>query len=100
MWDRMSVSQSLLGRTWFESDDKYQMQIVVPTNRYKDLVHYFHDLPSGGHLGADKTLNKVRQTFYWPGIKEYVEKYFLQCTKSAARKTSKPGKSPLGNSVV
>ena len=98
--DRLIISQGLLCRQWYENDDKLQNKIIVPGSLYTDVVHYFHDIPSGGHLGADKTLAKLRQIFYWPGIKEFVQKYCVQCTKCATRKTSKPTRSPLGHSVV
>ncbi|KAH3821031.1 hypothetical protein DPMN_122788 [Dreissena polymorpha] len=54
MCDRLSVSQSFLCRTWFDSDYKHQMQIVVPANRFKDSVHYYHDK----HLVAIKVMTR------------------------------------------
>ena len=34
---------------------------------------------SGGHLGRDKTLNKISAKFYWPGISQQVVSYVERC---------------------
>ena len=51
------------------------------------------DLHSGavdGHLGEDKTLNRLRERFYWPGHTEDVHKWCQQCAECAMRKTPVP----------
>ena len=34
-----------------------------------------HDLPTTGHPGRDKTLRKIQEHYWWPGIKDGVIKY-------------------------
>jgi hypothetical protein len=34
-------------------------------NRAKEVLMVLHGGPSEGHLGVKKTLNKVRQRYYW-----------------------------------
>ncbi|KAH3888300.1 hypothetical protein DPMN_012332 [Dreissena polymorpha] len=48
-----------------------------------------HNIPSSAHLGTDKMLAKVQQTFYWPGIKSSFEKFCSECYSCAARKPYK-----------
>ena len=62
------------------------LQLVVPASKREELVKYFHDIPSSGHLGAEKTLEKVRHSFYWPAMKKYIEDYCLTCDKCVAKK--------------
>jgi len=100
MWDRLSIADGCLMRTWFDKQNKASRQIIVPELRRQDLMRYMHDIPSSAHLGTDKTLEKIRQTFYWPGMTTDVEKYCSQCHSCGARKPSKPKKSPLGSRPV
>jgi hypothetical protein len=42
--------------------------------RYKMLYQY-HDLNTSAHLGIKRTLNKIKDRFYWPNINLFVENY-------------------------
>ena len=42
-------------------------------------VRMAHDTLLAGHRGAGKTLSRVQQEFYWPGIHEYVTRYVASC---------------------
>jgi hypothetical protein len=53
-----------------------------------------HDGPSGGHLGIDKTLNKVRQRIYWLQARADIEKWCRQfdtCAASRGARTRNRG---------
>ena len=57
-----------------------------------EVLHQLHDSPlSGGHFAAEKTLSRIKQRFWWPGLRASVEKYIAKCTRCAARSTA--GKS-------
>lgn len=100
MWDRLSLEDGVLFRTWHYNESELSKQLVVPIQRHSDLFYHFHDIPSSAHLGADKMLERIRQSFYWPGMKCDIEKYCKQCHNCASRKPSKPSKSPLGTLSV
>ena len=38
-----------------------------------------HDHPSAGHPGRDKTLRKVQQKYWWPGMKQWITDYVCGC---------------------
>jgi hypothetical protein len=49
-------------------------KIIVPQVLVPPLLAYFHDSPLGGHLGARKTIHKIRQSFIWKGMdNEFLE---------------------------
>lgn len=65
------------------------------------MIKYFHDIPSAGHLGAEKTLEKLKHSFYWPAIKKFVDNYCMTCDKCVARKLSiTKHRAPLGQYLV
>ena len=59
-----------------------------------------HDIPIAGHLCAEKTLVKIRQSFFWSGMKDDIQNYCKQCHQCASRKPTKPNRTPLGSSFV
>lgn len=38
-----------------------------------------HDTPQAGHLGKDKTYDRVRQSYYWPGMSQDVKTCVQNC---------------------
>lgn len=96
MWDRLSLENGVLFKNWFDDENNSHMQLVVPKEKQSDVFHYMHNIPSSAHLGFDKTLAKIRQDFYWPGMKDTIEKFCAKCHSCASRKPPKPTKSPLG----
>ena len=97
MWDRLSLHDGCLFRTWHDDNNHSYLQLVVPKQSQHDVLHYMHDIPSSAHPGSDKMLTKIQQTFHWPGLKADVERYCANCHKCSARKAPKLHKSPMGH---
>ena len=41
-----------------------------------------------GHLGAEKTLGKIKERFYWPGMEQDVKMWCRTCESCATKKSS------------
>jgi len=55
------------------------MQLVVPVGMRQRVVALARDTLLSGHRGAAKTLRRVQQEFYWPGIYNFVTRYVASC---------------------
>ena len=55
------------------------MQLVVPAELREKVVSLAHDTLLAGHRGASKTLSRIQQEFYWPGIHDFVTRYVASC---------------------
>jgi len=55
------------------------IQLVVPSELREKVVSLVHDTLLAGHRGAGKTLSRVQQEFYWPGIHDFVTRYVASC---------------------
>ena len=100
-WERLEIHNGILYRR-FESDDgmTIRRQMLLPEVKKQEVMKYFHDLPSAGHLGVDKTLEKLKISFYWPNMRETVQEYCRSCDKCFARKPKKQtNKAPLGTYI-
>ncbi|WAR10470.1 hypothetical protein MAR_035546 [Mya arenaria] len=96
MWDRLEIQNGILYRIWYDYSIKIHRQIIVSDRHKAEVFLYSHDIPSAAHLGVNKTLERLRQTFYWSGMKDDVQDYCNKCDLCSSRKPSKPTKSPLG----
>ena len=101
-WDRLEMHAGMLYRKWIDNElHNTVLQLVVPESKKLQVLRLSHDIPSAGHLGADKTLDKVRQSFYWPAISDDVRRYIKSCDSCTARKLSrKKNRAPLGQYLV
>ena len=44
-------------------------QIVLPQSYRDNILSIVHDIPLAGHLGANKTTDRILLHFFWPGIR-------------------------------
>ena len=71
------IKNGVLMRKWrppdVSTDDEwaFRFRIIVPTSYRHEILSLAHDTPLSGHLGINKTLQKVTTHFYWPGIAEF-----------------------------
>ncbi|KAL8442510.1 hypothetical protein Emed_007256 [Eimeria media] len=58
-------------------------RIVVPNklSTRMELLYQYHDHPTAGHMGFNKTYQQLTQQFYWEGIKEFVKRYVDTCVR-------------------
>lgn len=81
----------------FDSDQAQFPCIYVPSTAVSlqhDIISEFHDTIIGGHLGAAKTYEKVRRSFYWINMKNDIESFVKSCEacqRSKRRTTRPPG---------
>ena len=58
--------------------DKQDMsveQLVLPVQCRRMVLQVAHDIPMSGHLGKEKTVQRVLQRFYWPTLYHDVVEY-------------------------
>ena len=54
-------------------------QLLVPRSRREMVFQAAHYNPIAGHLGYEKTLNRIMARFYWPGIRAEVRRWCASC---------------------
>ena len=89
-WEHLAFANRVLYRKWDPGNRGREMwQAVVPANMRIEILYQLHDSPlSGGHFAAEKTMSRIKQRFWWPGLRPSVEKYIAKCTRCAARSTA------------
>ena len=87
-----------LGRLWRRrSPPSVGSQLVVPVQKRQDFIKQFHDSLFVGHLGITRTVFRLLDRVYWPGLRREVQTYIKSCTICIARKSPCPRKVPMGH---
>ena len=60
------------------------MQLIVPRN---NVLKEMNDGASGGHLGVNKSIDKIRKRFCWLHLRHNVEEWYMTYEICAANKT-------------
>ncbi|CAF1364975.1 unnamed protein product [Rotaria sordida] len=55
--------------------------IYTPATLIPDLLTAYHDHPLSGHFGIGRTWSQLRNTYYWPRMKETIMSYIKSCDK-------------------
>jgi len=87
----------ILRRKWQSGDgSRGGEQIVVPAGLRKMVMELAHDRPLAGHLGLEKTKERILQSFFWPGMFSDVKRYCTSCHEcQMTAKRAAGGKAPM-----
>ncbi|KAM7284397.1 uncharacterized protein ISCGN_001491 [Ixodes scapularis] len=91
----------LLYRSYTEKTGHVVRQLVVPRCHREAVLKTAHDGIMAGHLGVQKTKDRILEEFFWPGITADVKRFVASCdicqrTIPKGRVTRVPlGKAPL-----
>ena len=71
--------------------------LVVPHSLRQKVLYYCHDSKDSGHLGQSKTLDRLKERFYWYGMTRDSDIYVKQCSIcNQNKKRNRTPRSPLG----
>ena len=60
-------------------------QLCVSQGRRDNILQLAHEAVFGGHLGERKTRERIRLSFYWPGLRKTVLSHVQSCCKCQLR---------------
>jgi hypothetical protein len=56
-------------------------RILVPGHLVSTILEQTHDHPLAGHLGRTKTWLRIRQHYFWDGMRKAMFRYCQSCRK-------------------
>ena len=77
-----------------ECPDRNTMQLILPITLRTQALRGCHD--DLGHLGRERTLDLLRDWFYWPSMMEDATKHIRLCERCLWFKAS-PDRAPMEN---
>ena len=89
LWDRLVMMQEILWRQYEDiQGTSTHLQFIVPHCFQEDILQHFHAGALEGHLGVEKTVAKIKERFYWPGIWHNVTNWCCTCSTVLLSKPS------------
>ena len=102
MYEQLTVYKGVLYRRWESADGTLvRWQLILPRECRNAVMKGLHDENAGGHLGMSKTLDKVKQRYFWHGMSVDVRSWVRSCNICARKR--EPGRrqrAPLQLYVV
>ena len=93
LWNQrhsLKLVDGILYRQWKDLPNggvNAKLQLVILQHIISDVMNQVHDSPMGGHMGIAKTLEKLRQRFYWVKQRSTVEEWCKKCDLCNSRKS-------------
>ena len=97
MWaqfDQLTIIDDVLVRRLEELNTK--LQVLVHMTERRIILSHYPDNRTSAHLGLRKTLAKIRQEYYWPGLHKDVKLYVAGCSFCPQKKPpNKKKRAPM-----
>jgi transposase InsO family protein len=72
-----------------------QWKLVVDVGERQEVLTKCHDTPTSGHMGYLKTLRRIQEEHFWPGMSADVRRYVKACDICKKSKSSNLGRRSL-----
>jgi len=63
------------------------LRLVIPRSMRDYVLRMCHDHPTAGHLGNHKTYHRIRDRYWWKGLRKDIREYVRTCGDCQSRKT-------------
>lgn len=55
--------------------DEEEPQLVIAASGIPEVLHEYHDTPTAGHYGIERTYQRIARRFYWPGMRKAITEH-------------------------
>lgn len=87
-WDRLYVIGKNLYREYIADNDDVSYQYVVPRSQRLPVLKQAHDSSTSGHLGVEKTIERIIPKLYWYKQLDDIKAYVQSCTSCQSVKSA------------
>ena len=95
-WDQLFLQNGLLIKSHKASAPFPQNTVVIPQGLINVVLRNLHSSSSGGHMGVNRTTARARERFFWPHMREAVQKFIQNCSEcSQIKQNPSLTKAPL-----
>lgn len=81
------MSNGILYRYSYDNDTD-DAQLVVPIQNQLSILQAYHDDPTAGHYGIDRTFARIASRYYWPNMRKHITAHISQCIECQRYKTT------------
>ena len=86
-WDLIHLRDGVLCRKWVAADGQCDTwKVILPVKLRPTVLQQYHNSKVAGHMGETRTLYRVKERYYWAGMRTDVRAWVRQCSDCARRK--------------
>lgn len=89
-YDQLRLRNGKLFRMFEDRNGVINYQFVLPAHMINEVIKNVHSSLFGGHLGFNKTFQKIYIRFYFPNLREYVKNFVKCCDICQKVKSTQP----------
>jgi hypothetical protein len=97
----MLLENGILYHIWHPTHGRKRTQarkqIVIPASLRSEVLKECHDSLLAGHLGFNKTYDRLRERYYWEGMYQDTQHWIASCAECASHKS--PKTTPAGELI-
>ena len=99
-WEDVAIESGLLGLSE-NRHGRTRFQVLVPGKLREDVLKWAHEHPSSGHMGTQKTVNRLLDRFSWPGMCHQAKTFCRSCITCQRRSKPTPRRrAPMVSEVM
>jgi transposase InsO family protein len=69
-------------------------KIILPPSLHDTILEHYHDAPFAGHVGIQRTYERIQRNYYWLNLMSIVTEYIKRCRDCAMFKPSTVNTTP------
>ncbi|CAF3196869.1 unnamed protein product [Rotaria socialis] len=79
-YESFTIQQGILYKLAYRNDATIKL-VYAPSKLIPEIMAAYHDHPLSGHFGTGRTWSMLRNTYYWPRMKETITSHIKSCDK-------------------
>ena len=101
LWSQLVIHDGIVCRKYRPAPTCEPIMVpILPISMHIQVLRDCHNAPSAGHMGTQKTLDRVRQEAYWTNMARDVDMHCRECEVCQKSKLPIPTRAPLVNVPV
>ena len=90
-WENIILENGVLYQIWRASEKGMpeRRQLLIPATLRREVIQQCHDSIMSAHLGIEKTVEKIKQRFYWYRLGADVKAHIKECPVCCANRHPK-----------
>ena len=85
---QLVIKNGVLYYKWLSVGDQESLKLLIPQKLKQEVLRMCHDSLFGGHMGRERTLWKMKISFFWPTMSRDCELYVSSCGICSRNKKS------------
>ena len=95
IYDDLVIRENKLFKKATDTHGNKYFQFILPQAQLKQVLENLHCSKFSGHLGVDKTWQRINERFYYPHLRQLAKQFVVECESCQKVKSVQEPTAPL-----